>query len=489
LDARLCAVVLACAALPVFAAVRVAESSAPTSAAEPAALQRGRTQRLPQRRRTQPRRPAIDYSRFDHATPEHRSPRRECSSCHVIQPLAGAGAHDFSKQQAAKLEVTDFPDHPSCVECHRQQFFRGARPAICSNCHTVTGPRSGARFEFPKPGAGADFADVFPHNVHTDPGKGLRAFRNEIILGPKAHQNETCNVCHKLDAREFKAAAPVASPRAAGAAAATASPAPAAPPAVTLPAGTFMITQTSHATCFQCHWQKGVEGRENKVYAENCERCHDNVALRSLPAAARPAAAVATRTPAATTATAAADARPSPSPARPAVPAALIVPASLARFRPARGVESWPARVSPKFTHKTAAHTKRAGADGKEIPFNCTTCHGAVRKVDNLAALKLPENQVQLKSCASSECHTSPPGNAALFGQSVFKELRARSTEAKSDCAYCHLPPISLAPVPCEHYTVVYESLVREKKSTTSLEKLVAADERCKDAIPKKPAQ
>jgi hypothetical protein len=462
IGARLVALLLAsCAVAAVFAAARAAESSASPVPADPAAAAQRTRQRRPQRGGTQPRRPAIDYSEFNHSSARHLS--RQCSSCHVIQSLA-------------KPDVTDFPDHPSCIECHRQQFFRGARPAICSNCHTVTGPRSEARFKFPKPNEPSEFAEVFPHSAHVKPTT-LIQFRR--FLGEKATTTDSCRYCHKPDARTFKPQAAPA-PRS-GAAAPAARPSPAtaavAPAGFELPAGTFMTTPTSHATCFQCHWQKGVEGREQEPLASQCASCHDNIRQRAR-AATQPAVAAAKASPAAPAATAAS---PAPSPARPAVPAALIVPASLARFRPARD-GSWPARVSPKFVHEIDAHRKRSNDDGKEVPINCTACHTAIRRATTLELLRLKENQVQLPTCGTSACHTATTG-VAQMRLSVFRELRERVKDPKFDCALCHAPPISTAEAPCGHYAAVYADAVKEKKSTRGIEQ--ALPERCKDVIKK----
>src|SRR5688572_31194337 len=35
-------------------------------------------------------------------------------------------------------DIVDYPNHTACVSCHRPQFFKGARPPICSVCHTKT---------------------------------------------------------------------------------------------------------------------------------------------------------------------------------------------------------------------------------------------------------------------------------------------------------------------------------------------------------------
>lgn len=165
----------------------------------------------------------------------------------------------------------------------------------------------------------------------------------------------------------------------------------------------------------------------------------------------------------------------------------MVVPASLARFRPSRD-DSWPARISPKFAHELDAHKKRTDDAGKEVPINCTACHAGVRKAATLEALKLPQNQVQLPTCATSACHTATTG-VAQMRLSVFRELRERIKDPKFDCALCHAPPISLAEVPCDHFAAVYESAVKEKKSTTGIERAIRDSKRCEEVLPKKEGQ
>src|SRR5947209_16247189 len=62
-----------------------------------------------------------------------------------------------------------------------------------------------------------------------------------------------------------------------------------------------MLTPTSHASCFQCHWQKGVENKDIEPLASNCAECHNNLALAHQPKpAATPAPTARPAKPAAT---------------------------------------------------------------------------------------------------------------------------------------------------------------------------------------------
>src|ERR1041385_4349823 len=90
---------------------------------------------------------AADYSDFSHATKKHQA---SCSTCHKI----------------TFPDIKDYPNHDACVSCRRPQFFRGARPPICSVCHTKTSPRDEARLPFRNPAATRQFAIEFPHDRH-----------------------------------------------------------------------------------------------------------------------------------------------------------------------------------------------------------------------------------------------------------------------------------------------------------------------------------
>jgi hypothetical protein len=129
------------------------------------------------------------------------------------------------KGDAAFQDVTDYPEHSSCIGCHRQQFFSGARPAICTNCHTNPSPNDGSRHPFPNPpeifnaspkgqGAVKDFGISFPHDKHVDivgrqdvPSRARFPFRlasfeqstSAAKSEQKAEESEpkSCAVCHK----------------------------------------------------------------------------------------------------------------------------------------------------------------------------------------------------------------------------------------------------------------------------------------------------
>ncbi len=374
--------------------------------------------------------------------------------------------------------------------------MRGNAPAICADCHVAATPRNGARFAFPKPQVASQFEDTFPHANHV---KSTALSQFKLVIGPNAKQQDTCLYCHKVDKTEFKVAA-------------------GAKDAFVPKPGTFMTTPTTHANCFQCHWQKGVPDKEIEPLANQCADCHNNLKLAAVKPAGMmpPATAPATKPtvmPAKPGATpmskpaAAPTAKPTVTPAAkpagtpmvkpPAMPkplaesahasfvridwvaAVAFVPAlSLAQQR----ATSMPPRVSPKFVHELDAHKMRTDDEGKPQKVTCLSCHKAVKDSKALAVLRQPDNKVQMPSCATTACHTALSG--PTLNLSVLKELRERGKSNDFDCALCHLPPTSIAPlIPCDHYEVVYQTAVKENKVGESLKKLIQASP-CKSIVP-----
>ena len=166
---------------------------------------------------------AVDYTKFSHSTPKHKS---ACNTCHKPPTKNWTKASNFP-------DVADFPDHDACVSCHRAQFFRGARPPICAGCHLKPSPRDDARYAFRKPASNLQFEIEFPHDRHQD----------VIAFNP-------CTSCHAQSAA-------VSTPPAGGWLDAYAPP----------PA-TFKSVPTDHSSCFSCHW------KSQEPVAPNCNGCH-----------------------------------------------------------------------------------------------------------------------------------------------------------------------------------------------------------------------
>ena len=133
-----------------------------------------------------PRLSAADYSKFSHATQKHQA---ACNTCHKIP----------TKNATTFPDIKDYPDHDACVSCHRPQFFKGAKPVICSVCHSKTSPRDEARYAFRNPASKLQFTIEFPHDRHQDVIAMLRFSH--------AQQNYyNCTVCHASRTTTFKAA-------------------------------------------------------------------------------------------------------------------------------------------------------------------------------------------------------------------------------------------------------------------------------------------
>ena len=172
-----------------------------------------------QRRPAASIKPKVDYARFSHATEQHRA---ACGSCHTFP---SKNWKQVRKGDDAFPDVTEYPEHKSCLSCHRQQFFARERPVprICSNCHVKATPSDTARYPFPSLGEAflttpkgrdfvSDFKVQFPHEKHED---------------------AQCTDCHK-----------------------TLEPEPSRP--------------LTHAVCFTCHNQES----ELAPLPPNCDSCH-----------------------------------------------------------------------------------------------------------------------------------------------------------------------------------------------------------------------
>jgi hypothetical protein len=197
----------------------------------------------------------IDYSRFSHATRKHQG---ACNTCHKIPT-------NNWKKVGGFPDVADYPGHDACVSCHRPQFFKGAKPIICSVCHSKVSPRDDARFAFRNPATPRQFLIEFPHDKHQDviarmfrrfPSGGrplfVRASFNysSASADDKTKHYNNCEICHVP-----RTAAPAA-------------PAIGWPDAFVPDAATFKAAPTSHAACFNCHW------KSQPPTNENCAGCH-----------------------------------------------------------------------------------------------------------------------------------------------------------------------------------------------------------------------
>jgi hypothetical protein len=359
-----------------------------SAAAAPPQRRRVTTQRRPPARAQRPR---VDYTKFTHSTAAHR--KDSCASCH--QSPSGNWAQARGSDTAFP-DITDYPEHDSCLSCHRQQFFRGARPAICTVCHTIVSPRSGARHPFANPAATfarsekgrtetSEFAINFPHDLHQDvmaraPSRdesGVRFVRAAFAQEPaKPSKPNSCSVCHVTYVKPGQAAAPAPPDAKAGAGAGL--------PA--LPAGLLKTTPTGHDSCFNCHWQDGGE----KPVSTDCAGCH-----KPLPAGT----------------------------ARPELKGKDADAQFAARsgFTDPHIVRKLLRRDSVIFAHEEERH--------REI--DCATCHTRIPALSTLDEMTL---KVPILSCgAGSSCHIGAKPKRIL-NEEVDKKL----ADANFQCAKCH---------------------------------------------------
>jgi hypothetical protein len=363
--------------------------------------------RAPQRRRgaarpAQRNRPRVDYSRFSHRTAAHK---QSCNSCHTnpTPNWSRARAGD-----AAFPDVTDYPEHQSCMNCHKQQFFVGARPVICTVCHTNVSPRDGRRHPFrnpsenfeagaaKKPKSESQFAINFPHDRHQDvmallrmppssePGFGFA--RAAFVRQEKARAVDSCSICHQTyqpqgDPKndEFVLPRPENLPdndlRI---------------KAFWLKKGTLKTTPASHASCFNCHWQDGGES----PLSSDCAGCH-----KLLPA---------------TTAASLLG--------KPSSPDADLAHPSAKGIADREVLEHWARRKTATFRHEEGSHSE----------VGCTTCHVNITAVNKLDADTL---DVPIQTCAA--CHGAARAPRNIILREV--EQRKKPDGASYQCIKCHL--------------------------------------------------
>jgi hypothetical protein len=228
-----------------------------------------------QPRPTQPQKPRVDYSKFSHRT--HVTDQKlACDSCHKFP---SKNWKEVRKGDDAFPDVTDFPEHQACLQCHRTQFFARERPApvICSNCHVAVTPRNTARYPFPSLGAPflatrADFVSefkvAFPHDKHVDVVGGLRFRPRDDRVFAFAHasytredaQSKSCVVCHQTYQPQGKSAQEFV----------TTPPKNLSEDAFWLKKGAFKTTPTTHSACSSCHNEDAGIAPSPK----DCAACH-----------------------------------------------------------------------------------------------------------------------------------------------------------------------------------------------------------------------
>ena len=181
------------------------------------------------------------YSTFTHLThgpdsPDTRTKLLKCGDCHT-----SPSPNEVNRTAAGLADpLQRHLYHDACFSCHERQVFRGARPAICTICHTRVSPRATAR-------------DVYEWRF-------VSAKFSHIGGGENRRHVAECTSCHKTDGET---------------------------PRVKFPAAPI-------AACFQCHksnkpkivtemdnYQEIMEGRAEGN--PECTGCHLSVVGRLAP--------------------------------------------------------------------------------------------------------------------------------------------------------------------------------------------------------------
>lgn len=346
--------------------------------------------RKPVKARPRAQQRARKYSEFPHGIQAHKV---ECASCHKFP---SANWKKVRAESSAFPDITDYPQHESCLNCHRQQFFKGARPMICSICHTNPSPRDGNRHPFPNPretfdlspkgkSARSDFQIHFPHDKHIDivsaAGAARSSFRTVSSVATRAE--ESCSVCHTTlkpqgDSDDEYITKP---PGNLG-------------EGFWIKKGTFKTVPTGHTTCFTCHSQdSGLE-----PLPVNCAACHK---IKQAEAAADFDMKLAAQMGVADRVT----------------------------------LDLWRKRESGKFRHEWFSHAE----------LSCATCHN----VEAMNTLDARTKKVPVSSC--STCHataTSDDGGALNF------EVDSRKANLSFRCTKCHIVYGS-KPIPESHLRAI----------------------------------
>jgi hypothetical protein len=234
-------------------------------------------QRRAQKKVATPKKPRVDYTKFSHQT-HFVDQKLACSSCHQVP---SKNWKEVRKGDSAFPDVSDFPEHSSCLNCHHTQFFARERPTplICANCHVANSPRDTSRWLFPSLGDVKDqlkkrkefvseFGVGFPHDKHIDvvgfnapPGSDPRSWLVTVSLQEKKkdESSKSCPVCHETYQPQGNSSEEYVSK----------------PPKnlgdnFWLKKGTFKTIPNSHTVCFTCHNADSGIAPEPK----DCNVCH-----------------------------------------------------------------------------------------------------------------------------------------------------------------------------------------------------------------------
>lgn len=346
------------------------------------------------------RNPGRDYSRFTHAVAAHRE--QACDACHKFPT---ANWKTVRKGDQAFADVTDYPQHESCLPCHREQFFSGAVPTICRNCHTDPSPRNSARFPFANPrelfdaskkGAAAvsEYRVYFPHDKHEslfgislpEPRDDRPRFmrvgygqdKGAAKAAPKPEdKNAACANCHQTYQPQGEADDEYV----------TKPPKNLSETAFWLKKGTYKTSPAGHSACFTCH------SEDMAPAPKDCGTCHKLMAPAYVAARRQPHADF-----------------------DPGVAAGIGI---LDRT----SLDKWGRREAGRFRHEWFSHAE----------LSCQDCH-------QLAAINTTDAKgpaVAVLSCGGtgSGCHVTP---TAADGGALNLEVDQKKARPSFECTKCH---------------------------------------------------
>ena len=339
--------------------------------------------------------PKTDYSQFSHQT-HSVAQNLACDSCHEFP----SKNWEAVRKADAFPDVTEYPDHQSCLNCHRRQFFARERPVprICQNCHVNATPVETSRYPFPSLGEpflssakaktfASDFQVHFPHNKHLEVitqnentgAGGVRFTRASFSAISDDSDPKSCSTCHLTHQPQGKSDEFVTKP-----------PSDLGD-SFWLKKGTFKTRPLTHASCFTCHNPES----ELAPLPRDCNACHK---LESPPGSV--------------------DFDP-----------LLAKKIGIYDWYP---LTAWRARRSAgAFRHE--AHD-----------MSCTKCHNTAA----MDAVDVRPAKVQIGSCGGEEgCHVTATTDD---GGILNYEIDQRKADAKFTCVKCHLA-FGAKPVPASH--------------------------------------
>ena len=372
--------------------------------------------------------PQRDYSKFTHRIETHQT----CESCHKFP---SSNWKQVRKADEAFPDVTDYPEHSACLVCHRQQFFTGASPSICSVCHLKASPRGGPRYPFANPreifdaskkgqNSVSEFRVYFPHEKHEgvlgenrrDIDPGGRARLVAVLFSPnlfsrnanthsgdqETKKTESCSKCHQFlqpqgeSEDEF-----VKKP-----------PKDLGESAFWLKKGTFETSPQSHASCFTCHSQDGGLSPA----ASDCGICHK---LSPTEEAGGRRAARGDFDP---------------------------ITAGAMGITDKTTLDKWARREAVRFRHEWFSHAELA----------CADCH-SITGIDTISN-KGPEVPVLSCGGSGSGCHITPTSDE---GGALNTEIDQKGANAAFQCSKCHAS-LGKRPVPESHIKAI--AAIKDKR-------------------------